>query len=131
MRRTDWQERLAAFVRQREHMPFAWGANDCCSFAASAVEAVTGANPMAAVEPYADEFGAMRRVTRAGGMADLVTQFLGTPVSPLMAAVGDVVLVENAERGLLAVCNGTSVIAPGENGMVALDMNAAIAAWKI
>jgi len=123
--------RLAEFAQQRAPMPFAWGKNDCCLFAADAVLAMTGVDHAAQLRGYSTALGAQRKIEVAGGLRDLVVQILGEPVSPLMAAVGDVVLVENEGRELLAVCNGTSAIAPGPHGMVALDMAAALSAWKI
>jgi len=132
MRRADWQLQLSAFVQERSDRPFDWGSNDCCTFAAGAVEALTGRNPMAGIESYATEFGALRMVEEGGGLHALATSLLGASVSPLLAAVGDVVLVMNAGREMLAVCNGTNAIAPGmSGGIVALGMNAALAAWKI
>ena len=131
MRRPDWQQRLSDFGKARASMPFSWGANDCCSFAAGAVEAITGRNPMARAEPYASEIGAAKIIARAGGLKTLASQYLGRPVSPLMAAVGDVVLVTNEGREMLAICNGVNAMAPGERGMVALGMDAALATWKV
>jgi phosphoribosylformylglycinamidine (FGAM) synthase-like amidotransferase family enzyme len=52
-------------------------------------------------------------------------------VPPLRAGVGDVVLVMNEGREMLGICNGVNVVTPGEFGMVALGMEAALAAWKI
>lgn len=49
----------------------------------------------------------------------------------MLAAVGDVVLIENEGRDLLAVCNGVNAIAPGPDGFVSLEMSAARVAWKI
>lgn len=131
MRLQDWQERFAEFGRVHPSMPFAWGCNDCCTFAAAAVEAITGANPMALVEPYDSEIGALRRIAEAGGLSALASAYLGEPVEPVMAAVGDIVLVVNAGREMLGVCNGTSVLAPGEKHIEVLHMDAAFAAWKI
>lgn len=131
MRRRDWQERFAAYVRQHAQTGFEWGSHDCCTFAAGAVEALTGTNPMAAVPRYEDELAAARMVHRAGGLRALATEYLGEPVSPALANVGDVVLIENAGRELLGICNGTSALAQGTEAMVALEMTAARAAWKI
>jgi hypothetical protein len=131
MRLADWQTRFSDFGKARASMPFAWGSNDCCSFAATAVEALTGRNPMVGVEPYTSEIGAAKMIARAGGLRALASQYLGEPVSPLMAGVGDVVLVMNEGREMLAICNGVNAMAPAESGMVALGMSAATAAWKI
>jgi len=112
-------------------MPFAWGSNDCCCFAAAAVELLTGVNPTVGVATYASEIGAAKLIARAGDLKALASQYLGEPVSPLMAGVGDVVLVVNEGREMLAVCNGVNAMAPLESRMVALGIGAATAAWKI
>ena len=131
MRLQDWQLRFSDFGKARASMPFAWGSNDCCKFAAAAVEAITGKNPMATVAPYATEGAALRLVAKAGDLEALASQYLGAAVPPLMAAVGDVVLVMNERRHMLGICNGTNVLAPGERGTAVLHMEAALAAWKI
>ncbi|MBB3639790.1 DUF6950 family protein [Variovorax atrisoli] len=131
MRLPNWQERFSDFGKARASMPFAWGSNDCCTFAAAAVEAITGKNPMSSVASYTTEIAAMRLVVAAAGLRALACEYLGSSVSPLMAGVGDVVLVENEGREMLAVCNGANVMAPSKLGMVALDMSAAKAAWRI
>ena len=38
----DWPERLDALLRSRASVPFEWGRNDCCTFVADAIEAMTG-----------------------------------------------------------------------------------------
>jgi hypothetical protein len=131
MRRHDWQMRLAAFAKERAAMPFEWGKNDCCLFAADAVLAMTGTDPAESLRGYASALAAQRLVDEAGGLRELVSQFLGGPVSPLMAAVGDVVLLENEGRDLLGICNGTNAVGPGEKGMAVLGMESALAAWKV
>jgi hypothetical protein len=131
MRLRDWQTRFSDFGKARASMPFVWGSNDCCSFAAAGVEAMTGSNPMADVAPYDSEMGALRRIAEAGGLEALAIQHLGDPVAPAFAGVGDVVLAVNEGREVLGICNGTSVIGPGAAGLLVLDMDTALAAWKI
>jgi hypothetical protein len=131
MRLPDWQMRFSDFGKARASMPFSWGSNDCCTFAAGAVQAITGQNPMALVAPYKTEFAAARLMKEGGGLQQIAASLLGQPVAPTMAAVGDVVLLINEGREMLGICNGVNVMAPGESGMVALGMDAALAAWKI
>jgi hypothetical protein len=139
MRLQNWQARFSDFGKARASMPFSWGSNDCCVFASASVEAITGTNPMASFEAYGAELGPkrqalkrlLRRIGKTGDLRTLATAYLGAPVSPLMAGVGDVVLVFNEGREMLGVCNGVNVIAPGQSGIVALGMDAATAAWKI
>lgn len=86
---------------------------------------------MASVPAYDGELGAARLIKEGGGLRALATALLGEPVSPLMAGVGDVVLLINEGREMLGVCNGTSALAPGADGTAVLPMNAAVAAWNI
>ncbi|MCR8961137.1 hypothetical protein M0765_026435 [Variovorax sp. S2] len=131
MRHQDWQLRFSDFGKARASMPFGWGSNDCCTFAAAAVKALTGADPMVSVPSYDSASTAARMIEEGGGLEQLASSFLGQPVPVAMAAVGDIVLVLNANRQMLGVCNGTNVLAPGEAGMAVLGMDAALAAWKI
>lgn len=131
MRSPDWAPRLALLARERALMPFAWGRNDCCLFAADAVLAMTGVDHAKAFRGYENEFGALRLIQRAGGLRQIATAALGEPVDVTMAAVGDVVLMLNDGRELLAVCNGTAALSPGEKGLVAHPMADALACWKV
>lgn len=131
MRVRDWQARFASFIAARRGMPFAWGANDCCLFAAGAVDALTGEDPARELRGYTTALEAARLIEACGGLAQIATDALGASVDPSFAAVGDVVLMDNAGRQLLGVCNGGTVLAPGEERMVVLGMDAARAAWKV
>ena len=131
-RRHDWQTRFAAFAIERAALPFAWGHNDCCLFAADAVLALTGEDFARDWRgSYTSATAAARLLSQRGGLPQIASDALGAAISPLMANLGDVVLVENSGRELLAVCNGTSVICPGEAGLVVLGMDAATAAWRV
>lgn len=46
MRISSWEDALSDYIAAKRHEPFEYGANDCCLFAAGAVEAVTGEDPM-------------------------------------------------------------------------------------
>lgn len=131
MRVVDWQLRLSALAHERSERPFEWGVNDCCLFAADAVLAMTGVDHAAGFRGYDSAAGALRHVEAGGGLEAIATAALGAPVPAGMAAVGDVVLVTNAGREVLAVCNGTTAISPGETGLTAHAMTAAVVCWKV
>lgn len=94
---------------------------------------------MALMEPYSTDRGGerkalrrlLRRIDKAGGLRALVAEYLGEPIPPRMAAIGDVVIVMNSDTEMVGICNGVNVMAPGAEGMVALSMDAAVAAWRI
>jgi hypothetical protein len=128
----DWQERFEAFTAERRTMPFQWGANDCCTFAAACVEALTGMNICAAgLRDHTDALQAYRAVEAHGGIAAITTAALGDPVAAAYAAPGDVVLVDMDGRDALAICNGTTALMPSDNGLVSVCMTTARCAWRL
>lgn len=46
MRLSDWEMQLSEYVLSKKNQPFEYGVNDCCLFAAGAVEVITGENPI-------------------------------------------------------------------------------------
>jgi hypothetical protein len=127
----DWQTRFAEFARARRNEPFAWGSNDCCLFAADCVEAITGEDPAKDLRGYTTALQAARIVKAHGGMAQFVTARIGVEIPPLMANVGDLVLVVVNGHDTLTVCNGSNVIGPGPSGMMCCGMGLAKAAWRV
>jgi hypothetical protein len=131
-----WAEALDTFLTDMRHRRFAWCTNDCCTFAANAVLAMTGADPMSTLRTrYATQQGAARLVARAGGLHPLVCQYLGAPMQhTLTARRGDVVQIalDDADGpAALGICTGTHIAAPGPAGMVWLPITAATAAWRV
>lgn len=66
-RRPDWEHQLTTFVEERRELPFKWGQNDCCLFAADGVERVTGYDFAEDFrETYCTPFGALHQLTERG-----------------------------------------------------------------
>mgnify|MGYP000013990542 CR=1 FL=1 len=128
----DWPERLHALLAARKDQPFAWGTHDCCTFAADAVHALTGLDPLGTLRgSYSTAAQAAHRLATLGGLQAVVTDRLGPPVRPVFAAVGDVLLIDNAGRELLAICNGACAVAPGPQGLMTIAAPAIVAAWRV
>ena len=126
-----WRQRFDALVAQRSRTPFAWGSHDCCLWAADAVLAITGVDLAAAYRgTYACAAGAARLLQRLGGLAALGQQ-VGPAIAPLQATVGDVGLVQRSDRQMLAVCCGAGWLVPGTAGLVLLQLDEALQAWRI
>jgi hypothetical protein len=133
MRRDDWPERLAAFVHGRTETPFAWGSNDCITFAFDAVAAMTGTDPIAAHRgTWHSALSAVQALEPYGGAGrGVLDHFLGPSMPPQFAQRGDVVVVENEGREVAAVCVGLFAAGPGENGITLVPMSAALASWGV
>ncbi len=128
MRIEGWETRLAELVEARRRVPFAWGSNDCISFAADAVMALTGVDPLAA---WRGSYG-------ADATFDLVTieREFGRGRQQITAARrGDIVLMPFGAGSQIthggAVCLGEKSASPGELGLVFNPTRAARLFWPI
>ncbi len=119
----DWEARLAAHLEPLHARPFAWGSHDCCTFAAGAVEAMTGVDPMPEFRGrYSTAIGSARALKRYGAgtiAATLDGKF--DAVAPALAQRGDIVM----SAGLLGICWGGFLIAvgseAGREGLIRID----------
>jgi hypothetical protein len=135
----DWPLRLEAFVSQRQGQPFAWGVQDCALFAADAVQALTGVDVAPpALRQHRNARAALRSLQVHGGLQAIAQAALGTPIPPVLAGVGDVLLLSSNHvatvhpgRPMLALCNGGNALAPGLQGLVSLGLHRATHAWRV
>lgn len=126
----DWQERLSALISARRDWPFAWGENDCCTFAASAVECVTGHDLADGLRGHRSAQEAAEVLREHGGVVGLATDRLGPAIAPALAQVGDVGMVTLDGRDTLVICAGSDWIGPGSSGLVRVEHGAASHAWR-
>lgn len=128
----DWQVRYAAFIAQRQPMPFAWGSNDCAIFAADCVLALTGVDvALPELRQHSTDLQAARALKDHGGLVGIATAALGAPVTAAYAQIGDVVLSKAGIRDMLAICNGGTAVAPGPAGLVHLPLDLYAMCWRI
>lgn len=128
-RLADWPSRLDSYVHAMRDRPFQWGSLDCVSFAAGAVHAVTGWQPD--LPAWVNQRSAMRQLRRFGGLRAAANGVLPELPSATLAQRGDVLLVAQPGRDLLAVCLGPHWCAPGRNGLHFGPTQQALAAWKV
>jgi hypothetical protein len=126
----DWQTRFGALVESRRLVPFEWGVNDCVTFAADAVHACIGVDPLAAERGYTTPQEASRILGGFGALAEFADARFGEQCGPRLARVGDTGLVIRAGRVSLVVCNGATWLGPGTHGLEALPLAAATRAWR-
>jgi hypothetical protein len=133
---------LHQFFTARSKMPFAWGTNDCCTFAADAILAMTGTDIAAPFRgkytDLASALGAIKAVTKVGkvssGVAHCATKAgLAELTQPAMARRGDLVLVEDNDTWVAGVVhlNGRNVAVVGKDGVVLKALNTIRRAWRV
>lgn len=133
MRLADWQLNFEKFIAKYRHSPFVWGKHDCCLFAANSVLAITGKDYAESLrDSYDSVESAVKVIKQFGGIESIASSLTGiSPVSASYADVGDVLLVLQCGREMLAVCNGSTMFAPGERGLITLETHTALKTWKI
>jgi len=129
----DWPERLVATIERHRAAPFAWGAHDCATLFADCVEAVTGADPLAAYRPWDGESAALRALARAGfgSMRDFVdAHFRAVPA--VLARRGDLVLPAAAPALMCpAVVTGAEAVSRDLSGWIVAPVAVMACAWRV
>lgn len=127
----DWQMRFERLVQERQHTRFSFGAHDCSLWACDVVEAVTGHDPAADLRgTYSDEEGAEAVMQAGGGLAAMACARFGQEIAPLMAAVGDVGLIDTDRGPALAACNGGTWMVASAFGLAHVPTARVLRAWR-
>jgi hypothetical protein len=121
---------LLRFLEERRTMPFSWGssANDCASFAARAVLAQTGIDPLGDLV-WATEDEADALIDNLGGQHTAVSARL-REITPAHAKRGDVAGVEQGNRFGLMIVETATVVGPGIKSIVRRPRSAVRFAWS-
>lgn len=136
MRREDWRKRLGEYVAGLRAEPYAFGRQDCWLFVAGAVKAMTGIDH---AEPHRGRYktarGALGVMKRAGApnMADFAGLYLGEPIHPVEAQIGDVMAfpTDDAFGFSLGILNGEQVLVVTPAGIGVRDRADATRAFRV
>lgn len=122
-------EALIAFIASREGVPFAWAGNHCVAYAAAAVKAQTGVDPLRRIRVTSAR-GAAAVLDRMGGMEAAISTRL-RPIAPALARRGDIAGVADSEFGLrVMVVEGDTLVGPSPTGNRRMDRAAMLRAWS-
>lgn len=119
MKRADnWPTLLTRFIEERRAMPFAWGSNDCCLFAADWILQATGCDIAERFRGhYNSALGAHRFVAEGGGVENLIANAGAKRLPASFAQRGDLVSMDNGDGVALGVCVGHLSAFVGKNGL--------------
>ena len=104
MRISAWEDALVNYIAVKRHEPFEYGVNDCCMFAAGAVDAITGQDPMSEFRGQYDSLKTSVKVIKDIGA--------GTLEATLDAKFSEVEIGQ-AQRGDLAFVDGSVGVVMG------------------
>jgi hypothetical protein len=129
----DWSTALALETNKISGKPHAWGQNDCAIFAANAIRAMTGQDPMKGIRGrYKTAIGAARVIKNDGfqSLAAYVSA-LFPEIEPADAKRGDLVLCEGPFGDFLAVRERSFAIGPGFDGVEQIEPRQFKRAWRV
>ena len=136
MRKDHWQPLYHAEVEKALHEPFAWGQNDCATFASRVIDAIsdldTKAKLAAAGMVWDSELGAAKVIAKAGGLEHALSFILGEPVKWALCMHGDCMLAtDGGGQEVVAVHDGSQLLATSAGGLISLPLERAIKGWRI
>lgn len=138
---------LPNYLLAHHSTPFVWGENDCCLFAANAIQAYTGVDIAddfrGKYDSQESAFATIKTITGGSTVTDALayvaakhgltewTRSDGSPL-PLMAKRGDLVAVNNGGNIIAGVVDtsGRYVAAMGD-GIVSLPLSSIARAWHV
>ena len=126
-------EALDLFIATRMQQPFAWGTQDCCTFAADWVLQATGHDPMATLRGLDSALAANRALDSLGGMLAAWDAHMPEPHIPgPFCTAGDLAMVTLANgHKAMAVCTGSHLAAPATDGILMMGVEFAEATWRV
>lgn len=137
-RHGNWAALLTTFIEERRFMPFAWGRNDCCLFAADWVKACTGCDPAVELRgKYSTALGAARILRDLGGVRGVI-QSLGEPMGlerlkSVQDQRGDLVVADTGNGESIGICIGAHAAFVGASGLLfaPFDFKKAAHCWRV
>jgi hypothetical protein len=142
-RTQQWDTReFHQFLLATAKLPFFWGENDCCLFAANAIQSFTDVDLASDFRgKYTDEASAFALIASVTGgntagdaAAWCAAKYGLTPcTTPLMARRGDLVVIQDSTREIAGVVhlNGRQVVSVGEDGLKVMPITAVKRAWHV
>lgn len=116
---------LAEYITANLDKPFAWGVNDCTTFAAGWVRHATGRDYLADLPTWTNAKQALHLIKKLGGLERAVDERL-TRIEPNIAKDGDLALRD----GCLCIFSGPHIVGPGTDGLAFIDRMEAECAWS-
>lgn len=126
IRLSDWEARLIAYIAEKRGEAFAWGQNDCCTFSAGAVKAITGKDPMPEFRgKYDTALGSVRILEGKKLEQVLDEKFSEVPIG--FAQRGDLVMLD----GCVGVVAGDYAWLVAEDGLERVKRPLWDKAWRV
>lgn len=130
MRLANWERELEKVIVDAQTKIFLWGFHDCITFAADAVRAMTGVDPIADLRgKWPTALSATRMLREIGGIESAVCSRMGERLNaPRAAGRGDVIL---SDAGGVAIVVLGYAVAPMKFGLMRIEMDHWTTGWRV
>ena len=129
IRISNWECALSEYLMSKRKEPFEYGVNDCCLFAAGAVEAITGENPIPEFIGKYDSLKTSIRALREIGAGDLEktmdSKFTAIPIGH--GQTGDLAFHDNS----VGVIIDADALFVSDEGPVRISRDQWSKAWSV
>ncbi|WP_428309245.1 DUF6950 family protein [Hydrocarboniphaga sp.] len=131
-RTSDWLEQLHSYIEAQRLRRYHAVRNNCCTFVAGGILAMTGADVARQQNWSARSLRAVAELLeRQGGVRGMATAVLGEPRPPLLARRGDVVLFAGVDGEAIALCVDSDAVMVTRDGLARLALTDCIASWQV
>jgi hypothetical protein len=128
----NWDYRLFVFIDENRFVPYAWGTNDCVTFVADAVWAMTGEDPIADIRGQWDsEESAAALLNSLGGLKAAVDARFPLRDNINFTMRGDICASKVAGNWSLGICTGAFMTAPSPEGASLVPVHQIRFSWKV
>lgn len=126
---STWESALSQYIEAKRDEPFEYGVNDCCLFAAGAVEIMTGIDPMPEFRGKYDSLKGSIQALKDIGNGDLEATLDGKfePIEIGMAQRGDLAFHE----GSVGVVAGSFAWFVSDDGLERIPLSMWDKAWSV
>lgn len=132
MRRDDRVKNIAEYVVSVRSRPFDPVTNNCALFAAGAITAATGKNPVADMGIVLNsQRDVVDVLARFGGVKGLAEHYLGPMRATLQASRGDLVIKPGIDGDTLGVCMGDHALFLGPDGLQVRQLSECFGSWAV
>lgn len=130
MRASGWEQHFANFILEAGAIEFQWGVHDCVMFAADAIKAMRGDDPIADLRgAWHTRSQAYAKIKELGGFEAAISARLGAPLEAAqLAGRGDVVLTD---AGVVAVVVLAYAVAPKRTGLLRYEPKRWTVGWRV
>ena len=136
MKLKNWRTNLKNVFESAKDVDFKYGKFDCVLFVADCIEVMYGIDLASDYRNSYATGASSRRILKNFGvtsLADLFILFLGEPSknSWIFCGLGNPCIIKYGKTEFCGVCDGHSVLAVGQKGLVAHDKNKIHKYWEL